>query len=800
MKPNSNGVLPLNGMDELIRLQMSMQRSSENNGNMHHHNAAASADAFSNLMMNPTVTTAASGNATNFNNAQVEKTTTTSPMSGSGSQTILPQSASYHIHGTPLINSRVFEVKTGEPTSNVIQTSHYQHHHDNCGGNHSDMTRSSSEPMLESIGGAGLAGNRTGTYASDNSSNNMTEDSMALHRRNSEPAPNMFEDTFFDQLYSEGSAPTGGRDIFADGFHSPPLGPLTPVATKLPSLTLGEHPSRPRASSEPLNWDLFDAPSPIPLEEKSTLFRLQPSRHPDTTTVTVATKTGEDSNQNKHVFNRGGRSRQHRRNPPLKRSRSADPLLMQAVTADYVSHPSDGYKTNDCDDILRYLNPEEELGFHSGEKIKRRRSEPLPTEDLLSQLDKGGKDEYSQYRTGGLTSSFTSGRLLEIDNHVETGNIRQTSDLVQLILGMKKDDSVQGDSNNMPLMHTIENVGTHNEDTAFTQVTSNLPSPNVSQVTGRYLPVSNHHAEPMTKHLSNGSEMNFNPIYTDPPMHQNMNLSYSAPSTVPSAIGGSQNVPPATVRGSQMLQVQQPPVNFLNPNIASGTSNENALANILDAVTETHNNLQILQSAVARCQDPKAVESITRAFELTSACSQFVLLSQYDTAHNLLNQAWTHIKVVESRLSLSGVPTSNFTAGLGQNRYELPLMASIDKPLCLPQKSKKKKAVKTPKPKTPKLEELPPQNKDDPEIIMTRLNALMERTIMSQKNLQKYDKQNGLPRSHAQTMISTSRSRKQLQKGIAIKKRDGKPLSDSTSTIYSTKDRSKYDSNRNNRI
>ena len=39
--------------------------------------------------------------------------------------------------------------------------------------------------------------------------------------------------------------------------------------------------------------------------------------------------------------------------------------------------------------------------------------------------------------------------------------------------------------------------------------------------------------------------------------------------------------------------------------------------------------------------------------------------------------------------------------------------------------------------------------------------------------------QNGLPRSHAQTMVSTSRSRKQLQKGIVLNKRDGKPLNHS---------------------
>lgn len=783
----------MNGMDELIRLQTSMMTTGggENNGN--NHDNATSAGAFINLMMNPTLP---SGGATNFNNAQVGKTTTTSPMSGS--QTIMPQSAANNVHGT-LMNSRVFEVKTGEPTSNLIQTSNYQLHHDN-GENHSDhLTRSSSEPMLtgmlpvmQSI--AGLAGNRAEPRANDNSSNNIMEDPLALQRRNSEPAPNMFEDTIFDQLYNEGSALNGGRDdIFADGFHSPPLGSSSPVATKRPSPTPAEQP-RPRANSEPPNWDLFDTPSPIPLEEKSAHLRPHPSQHIlDTTTVTVATKTGEDDDPSKLAFNLhphdSGRSRQHRRDAPFKRSRSADPLLIQAFTTDYASHPSDGHKTSDCADIFRYLNPEGELDLHSGEKIKRRRSEPLPGEDILAQLDRS-RDEYSHDRTGSLTSSFSSGDLPEIENVVETGKNRQTSDMMQLILGMKK-DSVQGDSNNMPLMHAIDSVGTHPGNAAVAQVTNALPSHGLSQSTGRYLPASTHQTAPMstqqTNHLSNiGNAMNFNPLYTDPPMQQNtpmqqnINMSYATSNTVPSANGGP-----------QMMSVQQPPVNFLNPNIPSVASNENDLSNILDAVTETHNNLQILQSAVARCQDPKAVDSITRAFELTAACSQFVLLSQYDTAHNLLNQAWAHIKIVESRLSVSGMPSgmpaSNFPAGFGQNQNEFPLMSSIDKPLCLPQKSKKKKVVKAPKPKAPKLEELPPQSKDDPLIIMTRLNALMERTITSQKNLQKYDKQNGLPRSHAQTMISTSRSRKQLQKGIVLSKRDGKPLIHSSSASQQKK-------------
>lgn len=78
--------------------------------------------------------------------------------------------------------------------------------------------------------------------------------------------------------------------------------------------------------------------------------------------------------------------------------------------------------------------------------------------------------------------------------------------------------------------------------------------------------------------------------------------------------------------------------------------------------------------------------------------------------------------------------------------------------------------------KTGDLKDLPPPSNTDPEIIMKRLQALMERTQMSQKRLQKWDRKNGLPKSHSQTMVNSSRSRKQLQKGVILKKWNGDPL------------------------
>ena len=65
---------------------------------------------------------------------------------------------------------------------------------------------------------------------------------------------------------------------------------------------------------------------------------------------------------------------------------------------------------------------------------------------------------------------------------------------------------------------------------------------------------------------------------------------------------------------------------------------------------------------------------------------------------------------------------------------------------------------------------------EDPDAVMVKLRALMDKSSMTQKALQGWDKDNGLPRSHSQTMVNSSRSRKQLLEGKIIPKWDGTPL------------------------
>mmetsp|Transcript_27834 Transcript_27834/g.42602 ORF Transcript_27834/g.42602 Transcript_27834/m.42602 type:complete len:451 (+) Transcript_27834:321-1673(+) len=59
-----------------------------------------------------------------------------------------------------------------------------------------------------------------------------------------------------------------------------------------------------------------------------------------------------------------------------------------------------------------------------------------------------------------------------------------------------------------------------------------------------------------------------------------------------------------------------------------------------------------------------------------------------------------------------------------------------------------------------------------------RLNDIMMKSKVTQSALQNWDRKNGLPKSHSQTMVNSSRSRKQLQEGVVLAKWDGTPLLD----------------------
>ena len=61
-------------------------------------------------------------------------------------------------------------------------------------------------------------------------------------------------------------------------------------------------------------------------------------------------------------------------------------------------------------------------------------------------------------------------------------------------------------------------------------------------------------------------------------------------------------------------------------------------------------------------------------------------------------------------------------------------------------------------------------------VVVSNQNLLLFLSLLSSSLYQGWDKKNGLPKSHSQTMVNSGRSRKQLQKGVILKKWNGDPL------------------------
>jgi hypothetical protein len=65
---------------------------------------------------------------------------------------------------------------------------------------------------------------------------------------------------------------------------------------------------------------------------------------------------------------------------------------------------------------------------------------------------------------------------------------------------------------------------------------------------------------------------------------------------------------------------------------------------------------------------------------------------------------------------------------------------------------------------------------DEQSRVLIKLQQAMNQSSFTMSSLQEWDKANGLPKSHCQTMVNSSRSREQLQSGLVLQKWDGRPL------------------------
>ena len=265
--------------------------------------------------------------------------------------------------------------------------------------------------------------------------------------------------------------------------------------------------------------------------------------------------------------------------------------------------------------------------------------------------------------------------------------------------------------------------------------------------------------------------------------------------------------------------------NLLNSNQAAPSSCDDAIVFVLNAVKATQNQLQTLHPLVIKSGNVAAVEETARAFKTAALASQHILASDLPNAVAVLSKAQSSIGVIWAKISgsmgggqraqilradganvISGADIVNNGAQDSDSVCSSVTGASFNSRSNTPE-NMNQPAVKTSdfdgqsvmstasnrsrrssgsgrsrrsggsrRSKCPDLKDLPPQDTSNPDIIMARLKGLMQRTQHSQKELQKWDKKNGLPKSHSQTMVNSSRSRKQLQEGVVLKKWNGVPL------------------------
>ncbi|KAL7464642.1 hypothetical protein ACHAXS_004981 [Conticribra weissflogii] len=492
-------------------------------------------------------------------------------------------------------------------------------------------------------------------------------------------------------------------------------------------------------------------------------------------------------------------ARRQKPNSTVKRSRSVDPVEMfSGLGNDFFDDEDtddDGppvFEGGAQDDVFNGTTPEEQqrlesLGIFSRTKPKRRRSAPLLSHDFLGDLDelddivKNADDEnvnesFASFPDTLLDSSEHESQLSSLHHGrgltgcTQEEPLRGTNDmqLLQMLFGM---ESSQGSSNDVSSdVGPCNSMFLNNPTCSFPDVTQSS-----NQIIGQ---------------VSYARKSNLlNEIVQQLPAKTPELTSASSGQRLPLTVSSADNstVSPSNFRTNQVPNVFNVVGSTqFTPNMVPG--DEADLSNILTTIRNVQNQLRNLHPIVIRSGNPAAMEEIAKAFEITAQSSNYLLSSNLGLARQSLNESGVIImnlcKLLQNQ-SFAGQNSCapnfpmNVKKGLSQARPEIKMQTSfVSAPLPLPPISKsKRRSSKSPaKTKVVELEDLPPQDKNDPDVIMSRLKALMERTQMSQKQLQIWDKKNGLPKSHSQTMVNSNRSRKQLQKGVILKKWNGAPL------------------------
>ena len=375
----------------------------------------------------------------------------------------------------------------------------------------------------------------------------------------------------------------------------------------------------------------------------------------------------------------------------------------------------------------RSADPMEMFGNHrnGSEKPKRRRSAPMLSQDIFDdifdepELHASRTDDFAPLVVAAPQSPQGSLDLIsmllgvENENSSKTNNDDQIPRSTRQIASMKPEETIQQRPDYESIYHAMHQTKTNFQSTSQ----QNLPITS-SSLTREQFPSSNSNMDMFERQRVMDSVAK-QPIY-------------------------------ATDNQSQ------------SPSHLS-IDNSDDLTLVLSAVKETQTNLRTLQPLVIQLGDPKAMEDISTAFKMTASSSQFVMASDLSSAYSSLNDAWATIKKLEDRLvqrpsqleqqilpqaELEGAPMPNNPSEMRRtNSLQNTMVLCNNTFIPISEAEEREQEVKTQnlpskdnaKAKMEKecllLEDLPPPS-PSPEIIMKRLKVLMDRTQLSQKQLQ----------------------------------------------------------------
>mmetsp|Transcript_27279 Transcript_27279/g.44297 ORF Transcript_27279/g.44297 Transcript_27279/m.44297 type:complete len:579 (+) Transcript_27279:193-1929(+) len=194
------------------------------------------------------------------------------------------------------------------------------------------------------------------------------------------------------------------------------------------------------------------------------------------------------------------------------------------------------------------------------------------------------------------------------------------------------------------------------------------------------------------------------------------------------------------------------------------------------ASTISNSRKSALDVAVEEAQDKinhlKQLLLMSRARE--SGTSGSFSSDQVGEQQQSVKKSWW--SSLESELGGTGLNLGGTGLNPTQSNFGLNQDLAIPSKRALKEKKPKSKPRKKPEePAAPA--QIPLPDKLDPDILkldptklMEKLKASMSRTTTSMKQLQQWDRANGLPKSHSQTMVNSNKSRKQLAKeaGMAL--------------------------------